>query len=195
MNAKILCNKFLQSQTLPQNWNNVLVGQRGIQGDIKCTDSKRFIPSNVGPSTYQNAGEGFGLVPMVWHIPAEAVTMEVTPLWAPESWHGQLCRTPTVAERAQLFPFIGSCGKYRSSDKCLWPYRHWWEPQGGLWITSRGCSPKSLGMNIRSSGAPLSPCGCLPALVWECLHVPLYKAVFQSVAGSREATLVCELFW
>lgn len=34
-------------------------------------------------------------------------------------------------------------------------------------------------MNIKSSGAPLSPCWCLPALAWECLCAPLYKAAFQ----------------
>lgn len=104
--------------------------------------------------------------------------MEVTPL-STESWHSQLSCAPTIAKRAQLFSFIGSCGKYSSSDKCLWPYRHWWELQRDFWITSLRCSPKSPVMDIRSSGAPLSPCGCLPALAWECLRVPLYEAAFQ----------------
>lgn len=100
----------------------------------------------------------------------------------PRSWHSQLSHSshaPTFAERAQLFSFTGSRGKHCSSDKCLWPYRHWWELQRGFWITFPGCSPKSPVMNVGSSGAPLSPCGCLPALAWECLPVPLYEAAFQ----------------
>lgn len=178
---------LLQSQTLPQNGNNNLLrlvficGQKWIQQAIKSTDSKRFILSSIGPGCYQKAYDWLGLVSVVWLLVGVFGT-EVAARCAPHRSLQSACRgsdAPALAERAQLFCFGGSYGKRCSSGKHLWPYRHWWELQRGFWVASPGCSPKSLVTHVWCPVTPSAPCGCLPAVAWECLRVSPYQAAFQ----------------